>query len=177
LPTVTFTAALDATIVPRVTPSSLKIPFCPTKPPAMTPLSAVLSGIPFTVLFVTVTLLISPAFWPASVPTNWPALLKSGLAATLTLSSVKLRTMPVVPIAANSPMLLVPLSFGAMVRLPMVWPWPSSTPVKGAETLPIGAKFGKAVKSVMSLPSAYVRLRVPESVPISVRSLALLTSI
>ena len=40
-----------------------------------------------------------------------------------------------------------------MVRLLIVWPWPSSTPVKRDEMLPIGAKFGMPTAS-MFLPRA-----------------------
>ena len=148
LPTVTFTAACALLIVPRLVPGP-RMPFWPTRPPAMTPLVT----LPFDTVPLTVTLSIVPPLVPARMPTNWPGGGTFGFAVTFALVMLRLRTIPPAPIAPNMPTFWVVASVGAMVRLLIVWPRPSSTPVKRDEMLPIGAKFGMPT-ALISLPSA-----------------------
>ena len=122
------------------------MPFCPTSPPAITPARLP----PSTLLLLTLTLLMVPAFWPASTPTNWPGPPAFGFALTQKSVRLRLRTVPVVPMAPNRPILFTPAAVGAITALLMVWPWPSSSPVNGDPALPIGAMLS----ALTSLPSA-----------------------
>ena len=92
-----------------------------------------------------------PALLPASVPTHCEA--TPGFALTLALASSRLLTTPALPMLANSPMFCVVESDGLIVRLPIVWPWPSKMVLSGALVLPSGAKFAIELAS-MSLPRA-----------------------
>jgi hypothetical protein len=65
-------------------------------------------------------------------------------------------------------------SDGLIVRLLIVWPWPSKIVLSGALGLPSGAKFATELAS-MSLPSAYAFGLVTAVLTIC-RSLAVFTS-
>ena len=80
---------------PAPTESALlvKTPFWPTRPPAMTPASDWPFGIPLTDPNAE-TLVMLPAFCPATTPTNWPGSPALGLAKMLTLVSVRLLMEP-----------------------------------------------------------------------------------
>ena len=110
--------------------------FKPTSPPPL-PFDPTL-----TATSVAETLLIVPAFVPASVPTNWePGPL------TVTSARLRLRTTPAPPMLPNSPTFS---AVDAIVTLAMVWPWPSSSPVK----FWIGVKFWLNRASVHVRPRA-----------------------
>src|SRR5262249_11925242 len=125
-------------------------------PPAMTPTTDRPSTVLLpSALVVAVTLLMVPAFDPASVPRNWVVPPKLGFALTLKSIKLRLRTAPPVPIEANRPILLsASESVGAMMAFLMEWPWPSSVPVNGDQVAPIG----DILSALMSRPSAYVPL-------------------
>ena len=115
LPTVTFTAACALLIVPRLVPGP-RMPFWPTRPPAMTPLVT----LPLVMVPPTETLLTVPPLVPARMPTNWPGGGTFGFAVTLALVMLKLRTTPPAPITPNMPTFWVVARIGAMVRLLIV---------------------------------------------------------
>src|SRR5947209_2713863 len=117
-PPLTFALEDEFTIVPIwFCPTS---PFCPIRPPAITPWSPVAA---VTVLLpVTFTLLTVPALVPASTPTNWPSPVAFGFAATVALLKLRFFTTPPAPIAVNMPTPMPKLTgfTGATCRLAMV---------------------------------------------------------
>src|SRR5262245_36653559 len=144
--TVTVTAVALELLIDPATCCGPNIPFCPTSPPVITPVSFP----PSTLLLLTLTLLMVPAFWPASTPTNWPGPPALGFALTVKSVRLRLRTVPVAPMVPNRPILFTPSAVGEITALLMAWPWPSSRPVNGDPALPIGSMFLVA----MSVPSA-----------------------
>jgi hypothetical protein len=108
------TFAVDATFVVAEEPAI----FAPGKlNPMSPPRPTLMSAPPFT-WPLAATLLIIPALMPASVPSHCE--LTPGLAVTLTLLKLKLRTMPLLPMVPNNPMFCVVESDGAIVTEEMV---------------------------------------------------------
>ena len=97
-------------------------PLAPTSPP-----SAASVAVPPSTVPVAVTPLTVPRLVPASVPTVWNV--TPGLAVTSTFARLRSRTTPRLPMTPNSPTLWVVELAWCDVRLAMVWPWPSNTPV------------------------------------------------
>src|SRR5688572_26432810 len=134
--TFTFTAC-ELMMVPAIWGEGdsillFRMPCCPTKPPAFTPLT----DRPLTLLSFTVTLVMVPPLWPARTPTHcetggpYLGCSKPILATTLALAILRLLTEPVSPMVPNRPTLCVVALLGAITRPLMVKPWPLRPPVK-----------------------------------------------
>ena len=141
----TSTSTCELVIEPGPLPEP-KLPLAPTSPPS----TASVAVPPLTVP-VAMTPLTVPKLVPASVPTVWNV--TPGLAVTLTFARLRSRTTPLLPMTPNRPTSWVVELFGAIVRLAMIWPWPSSMPAKALLTVPMGTKFAIPLAS-MFLPSA-----------------------
>src|SRR5262249_31581036 len=136
---VTFAVADEPVIV---APGELK----PTSPPRPT-----LTIVPPLTWPLAETFSILPALIPASVPTRCEV--TPGFAFTVALVRLRPRISPALPMAANSPMFWVVESDGWMVRLLIVWPWPSKIVFSADVAVPRGAKFAME-PALMSVPRA-----------------------